>query len=363
MKSKENYYYDVLEDIKNYNDAWLYIIIGGRNTGKTYSALKATLINKIKFVFVKRTIEDVDLLCAGGGKIGIKQNEFGVDLSPFKSINRDMHTNIKAFSIKNGLGGFWVTDEEGTPLGTPLGYLLSLSAVSKFKGFDLSECDWIIFDEFIPAPWERVNKKEGDQLLDLYKTVARDREHRGKEPLKLICLANATQVSNPITNTVELVDKLVDMQIKGIPADYDINRGIFVRMINDNKDFVEKEKETMIYKAMGGTAWGKMAFSNEFAYNDFTSVGKINLKNYIPVVGLEYKEKKYYIYQKEGKYYMTKSQNNKCKMYNLNTENSQKAFYIDYVIDLKNECVNGCMTFESYSMYDLIINYRKFFII
>ena len=62
-------YYDISEDFKLYPDLWCYVVIGGRTTGKTYSALKYCLKKKIKFVFLKRTIEDVKLLC-NRGKLG-----------------------------------------------------------------------------------------------------------------------------------------------------------------------------------------------------------------------------------------------------------------------------------------------------
>ena len=364
---KNNYYYDVDNDIKDYPSAWSYIIVGGRNTGKTYSALKSCLVNERKFVFIKRTIEDVELLCAGSGRIGTKTNEYGIDLSPFKAINRDMGSNIKAFTIKKGLGGFWkcCQDENGVdmPDGAPIGYLISLSAVSKFKGFDLSDCDWIIFDEFIPQPWDKVNRKEGEQLMDLYKTVARDREHRGKDPLKLICLANATSISNPVANILEITDQMADMQVKKKSIYYNEERGIFVHIINDNYEFKQKEMESQIYKAMGDTAWGRMAFNNEFAYNDFTNVGRIRLKGYKPVTGVIYKNNRWYVYMKDGQYYMCTSRNDQIELYNLNLENDQKLFYTEYAIDLRNECIDGRMIFESYSMYDLIINYKKMFVL
>ena len=51
------------------------------------------------------------------------------------------------------------------------------------KGFDLSECDYLIFDEFIPKRHERLNRNEGDQLMDIYMTVSRDRVQRGRGEL------------------------------------------------------------------------------------------------------------------------------------------------------------------------------------
>lgn len=363
MATKQKYYYDIEDDLKAYPDAWCYIIIGGRNTGKTYSCLKHTYKNKIKHVFLKRTGEDVDLLTAGSGRIGSKENEFGIDLSPYKSINRDLLCDVRAYSIKKGLGAFYdhLNDEV---TGTPIGYLLALNYVTKFKGFDLSECDFLIFDEFIPQLWDRINRKEGEQLMDLYKTIARDREHRGKPALKLICLANATSISNPVMNILEITDHVAQMQLTGQEILYFEHRGILIHIIKDNPDFSKKEKESKIYAAMGETNWGRMAFDNEFAYNDFSCIGRTQLKGYKPVCSMSYKNDNYYIYNKDGNYYMTKSAHDKkTEIYNLNRENDQKLFFANYNYELREKCIEGKMIFETFTMYDLIINYKKHFIV
>jgi len=358
----DNYYYNIAEDLEAYPDAWCYIIVGGRATGKTYSTLKDCLLNNRSFVFLKRTNEDVDLLCAGSGKVGSKTNEYGVDLSPFKSINRDLGTDVRAYGIKKGLGGFWkhLNDEIS---GLPIGYLLSLNSVTKFKGFDLSECDWLIFDEFIPNVYDRINRKEGEQLLDLYKTISRDREHRGKSPLKLICLANATSISNPVMNILEITDDVATMEAKDQEDLYLSDRGIYIHKIPDNTEFAKKEKETAVYKALGHTAWAKMSQGSSFAYNDFSSIGRTSLKGYIPVCAISYKTFNYYVYQKDGKYFMCSSRHNSDEIYNLNKENDQKLFFVERCIDLRNECIEGNMLFETYTMYDLIVNYKKHFVL
>lgn len=352
---KNNYYYDIENDLQESDDFWCYIIIGGRNTGKTYSCLKSCYLNKRNFVFVKRTLEDIDLLCDK------KNEEIDFDVSPFKSINRDLGSNVRALKVKKGVGGFYKCNEDNEPIGLPIGYIVSLSGVSKVKGFDLSDCDWLIFDEFIPQPWDRINRKEGEQLMDLYKTVSRDREHRGKDALKLICLANATKISNPVCNILEITDKLVDMQVNHSSFYKDLDRGIFVHQIKDNLDFMEEEKKSQIYKAMASTEWGKMALNNEFAYDDFTAVKKSNLKGYRPLIGIKYKSKTYYIYNKESDFYMTLAPAKVSRIYNLKIENDQKAFFIDWVLDLQDASIEGRLLFEQYTMYDLIMNYKQFF--
>lgn len=357
-----DYYYHVEADLAAYPKADIFIIIGGRNTGKTYSALKDCYLNERKFVFIKRTMEDVDLLCSGMN-ITRSAGEYIPDLSPFAPINRDLHCNVRAVKIRNGLGAFYHCDEENEPAGAPIGFLIAMTAVTKFKGFDMSEADWLIFDEFIPQPWERVNRKEGEQLLDLYKTVARDREHRGRDPLKLICLANATSITNPVMNIFEIVNDVARMNVSGEEYNYIKERGILIHMIKDNPDFLLKEKESTMFRAMGDTAWGSMAFDNQFGYNDFSAIGRMSVRKMKPVCSVSYKHDNYYIYVKDGQYYMTTTRHNSDRIYNLNQENDQKLFWVDYGIDLRNECIEGKMLFESYTMYDLIVNYKKIFIL
>lgn len=348
-------YYNIEDDLRDYPAAWAYIITGGRATGKTYGALYYAMHNKIKFVFAKRTIDDVKLLCGTG-----RLSEFEIDLSPFKPINRDYCTNIRARIISDkGIGGFWHFSD-GEPQGDPIGYILALSAVQKFKGFDLSECDLLIMDEYQPQPWERVNKKEGEQILDLYKTIARDRELRGRDPLKIIALANAVSISNPLHNILEITDTMADMQASGQDVYYD--RGIFVRLLKTPDDIHTADVQTLIYKAMHNTKWGQMAYDNVYAYDDLSSIGKVSLKGYICDCRIIYKTSEWFLYRKQGRWYLSASRSDKYrKSYDLNKENDQKLFNVDKRIDLYDRTAQGKVVYENYTMYDVIMNYSKHF--
>ena len=354
-------YYQIAEDVAAYPGAWCYIVVGGRNTGKTYGALLDQLRRDEPHVFIKRTNKDVELLCTGN-RIGEKEKEYALDFSPYKAINRDTGETIKAYKINDGIGAFYRTGEEGAT-GKPLGYLLSLSAVHKYKGFDLSECGAIIFDEFIPQPWERVGRKEGEQLMDLYKTVARDRTLRGLPELRLYCLANAVNIYNPTCEVLEVTDIIANMATRHQETYYDEARGIFIRKLVTSEEMMEAEEKTGIYRAMAGTAWGDMAFNNEFAYNDFSCVRKMSLKGYRPLIELTHKRKKLYIYSNGNTFYMTSSPNKCALSYDLNREMDQRAFYLDHGIDLLNASTRGQMYFEKYSYYDLIVNFRNRFVI
>lgn len=356
-------YYNIADDIAAYPKAWAFIIVGGRNTGKTYGTLDYFRSMVQKITFVKRTNEDVDTLCAGNS-IGKKGAEYEVDFSPYKSINRDKGTSIKAFKIKNGLGGFYNTSKDGEAVGSPVSYLVSLYSVNKVKGFDLSDSEALVFDEFIPQPWERINRKEGEQLMDLYKTVARDRTLRGRSELKLICLANAVNIYNPTCEILEVTDIMAEMCAKHTDTYYNEDRGIFIRILKTSDEMMAAEKKTGIYKSMADTAWGRMAFGNEFAYNDFSCIKQVALKGYQPNCCFDYKGKRCYIYLGPAGWYLTNSAfQNPEIVYNLDTETGQRAFYYDKVIDIMNDTIDGRGLFKKYTYYDLIMNFKKRFII
>ena len=347
-------YYLVENDVARYPDAWLYIVFSRRGPGKTYGFLDWMRREKKKFLYLKRTNDDVDLLTSG--------NKFGFDPSPFAPINRDKGSNIHAVKIRNGLGAFHEMDEEYSPVGEPLGYVLSMNAAAKFKGFDFSDCDYMCLDEFIPLPGTIVKQSEGETLLDMYMTVARDRQKRGKDPLKLILFANAEDISGPITNTLEVVDDIAEMCARGDNYYYDEERGIMVHHITEIQ--IQENEKTGIYKAMEGTAWHAKSFGGEFAKNDFSNVTEKTLKHSRPMYELTYKSHKYYIYfnHNSGTYYMTYKPAPKTILsYDLNRENGQKAFFIDRIPQLRQALIADRFKFEKYSMYDLIMNYRKIF--
>lgn len=359
-------YYDIKEDIEEYPEAWCYIITGGRKGGKTYSTLWYAYENKIPFIFCKRTMDDVDILCAGSDiskRDGVlRKMEGGVDLSPFKSINRDKGTNVQAFSIRKGIGAFYNCTEEHEAKGKPVGYIFGLSGVTKFKGFELAESckdQFIIFDEFIPNIYDRTNINEGTQLLDFYMTVTRDRIERGLNEIKLICLANATNISNSITNTLEITDQLAQMQIDRQSRLYLPEKKIFIHQIEIEENRAELDANTGIYMAMKGTRWGAMTYDNSFSYNDFTNVDRQSIKKTKPVCGFKHNRQTFYIYHKDNNFYVCRSRAEGVKVYDLFLRGDRKKFYLDYCMDIQEATVSGLVKYETYTAYDVIMNFKK----
>ena len=351
---KQIKYYDIRDDLRKFPNMWCYLIWSKRGPGKTYSTLRKCIEDKEKFVFLKRTIVDVDMLCASGTR---KDIEF--DISPFVPLNRDFGWDIKPVKIIKGIAGFYHCSEEGKPAGSPVGYACALSAAKDIKGFDLSECDYLIFDEFIPKRHERLNRNEGDQLMDIYMTVSRDRVQRGRGELTLICLANATSINNPVFNVLDVMDIAAEMDLKNEEYHLQNWRRILLHKIPSIE--VPEEEKTGIELAMTGTAWAEMAFGGHFAYDDFTAVSHQRLKGYHPVCSYTYKKETVYIYEKDGKYYATNAKATGVTNYNLARENQQKKFFYDYVVKLRDEAIEDNFIFQKYSMYDLIVNYKKIF--
>ena len=358
MKSdwKNEKYYYFADDLAKYPAAWCYVVYSRRGPGKTYSALRYAYEQKIPIFYLKRTKDDVDLICTGATR--------GVDLSPYKPICRDTDYRIEAKLItKSGFGAFYdhFDNETGEPIGAPFSYCGALNAMKSIKGFDLSICDWLLLDEFIPQAGEIVKRREGEMVLDMYMTLARDRQLRGRGDLKLILFANAENISTPITNELAIVDDIAELSASGETHLYLEDRGIMIHHITDQEYPIQEEQKSGIYKGMAGTPWFEKAFGGEFANNDFSNVGRVNLKNYQPLTGWTYKKKECYIYTKDGRYFFTGSKSNSIELYDLNRENDQKRFYRDFVVDLRVACSENLCVFQKYTFYDLLVNYKQFF--
>lgn len=356
---EENYndgYYHISEDVQNYPDATVYIIWSHRGPGKTYGALRYPY-HKFRTLYMKRTNKDISTICEYTGDIDF-------DPSPWSPLNRDFGINVKPRLIKDGIGAFYDADEEGKPSGPVINYVASLNALKTLKGMDLSDIDWIIFDEFIPLAGEVVKKAEGNMLLDLYETLSRDRIKRGRPPLKLIMFANAEEISTHITNALEVVDTMAEMQARNQHLYYDEERGILFHHLTEKECPVHGDENKGMMRVMKGTAWAAKSYGGMFSQNDFSNVEQISLKGMRCMYHLHYRRTNdAYIYfnSRTGMYYMTDTKGQPIQSYNLDRENEQKKFFFDHGIDLREKCINDRVRFKKYSYYDLLINYTKFY--
>ena len=283
--------YADIESILSVNVPFIFLI-GGRGTGKTYGALKYAVTHNRKIMLMRRTQSQADL---------INKQEF----SPFKPIERDLAVEISVDSVNKYSSAFYLDDQ-------CIGYSCALSTVSNLRGFDASDLDLLIYDEFIPEKHERPIKNEGSAFLNAYETMNRNRELQGKDPLQLLALANANDISNPIFMELGLIDICDKMKQKQNPVYVDKKRGVCIVMLDGSKISLQK-KNTALYRLTEKSDFASMALANSFAYNSTQSIKSQNIKSYKILCGVG----DIYIYKhrSDRKYYVTEYCSGKCDKY------------------------------------------------
>ena len=236
-------------------------ICGGRGTGKTYDALRTARNNGIKFIFLRRTQAQADL---------ISKAEFSI----FKPLNEDEGWNIYPERVSKYNSAFVENDIQ-------IGYTAALSTLSNMRGFDASDIQLIIYDEFIPEKHERPIKNEAAALWNAYETINRNRELKGIAPVQLLCLANANDITNPVFESLNLIRVADRMQKKGSERWIDDKRGIQLIMLQ-RSPISRKKGNTVLYNLTEGSDFSRMSLDNSFNVNR-QHVRPRPLGEYIPV--------------------------------------------------------------------------------
>lgn len=246
---------------------------GGRGVGKTYGALKAAL--KHKFIYTRRLQSELDV---------INKPEY----MPFKALMADdpgLHIGINSISKYNAAFYNQAETEAGwVNAGSPIGYTAALSTFANIRGFDASDVDLWIYDEFIPEAHVRPIKEEGKAFLNAYETINRNRELKGGKPLKVICLANSNRLANPIYVELDLVSVAERMKRRGKNFYRDAKTGILMVDPFDSP-ISEAKSETALYKlANRDSDFYNMSIGNVFDDLELSSVSPANLKEFKPLV-------------------------------------------------------------------------------
>lgn len=241
-------------------------IVGGRGTGKTFTALKTAVEDEQLFMLMRRTQIQADL---------ISKPEFSV----FKPLNKILGWDIQPKSISKYNSMFYrtVSDQQ-----IPVGYSCALSTLSSMRGFDASDIRILIYDEFIPEPHEHLLKHEADALWNAYETMNRNRELSGEAALQLLCLANSNDIANPVFESLGLIRIADRMQQTGSMRWTDDKRGIQLIVITKSPISTAKST-TALYALTEGTDFAAMALSSDFRV-DRSHIRPRPLSEYIPVV-------------------------------------------------------------------------------
>lgn len=258
-------------------------VTGARGTGKTFSSLKCLIERKETFIFMRRTQTEADLQAGTGSTSDISKvlDYLGV---PYEF--HRIHKNVSACLYGESDGVI---------------YILGLSTFAKVRGMDFSDCNYILYDEFITEPHVPALKAEGFALMNLYESVNRNREIEGQKPVKLVCLSNSLNIANDIFISWDLI--AAAEELSNAPADRMIyTRGDILLIIMKNSPVSLQKAQTVLYKN-ASEEFSAMALNNKFVLNDFTYVEPQNLKDYKAVlsVGSLY----LYRHKSEHLYYVT----------------------------------------------------------
>ena len=243
-------------------------LVGGRGTGKTYTTLKVAKEDGRRFMLMRRTQSQADL---------ISKPEFSV----FKPLNEDLGWDVRVHSISKYNSMFYELSGEDE---LPVGYTCALSTISNMRGFDASDIQLLIYDEFIPEKHERLLKNEADALFNAYETMNRNRELKGIAPIQMVCLANANDITNPVFEQLKLIRIADKMQKGGTDRWTDDQRGIQLIMLH-RSPISRKKSGTALYALTEGSTFASMALDNDFNV-DRQHVRPRPLTEYVPVCSI-----------------------------------------------------------------------------
>lgn len=173
-------FYDIRKTLKDYPEAYYYVVFGERSNGKTYSALDYGLERYIKngeqFAYIRRFAEDVRKKNAGNLFNGHIENERIVQLT--KGIFNTVTYTGQKFYLEG-------TDENGEKIKTeePIGYAFDLNSMEHYKSMSFPKITTVIFDEFMSRQGYLPN--EWILFTNMLSTIIRHRNN-----VKIILLGN-----------------------------------------------------------------------------------------------------------------------------------------------------------------------------
>ncbi len=248
------------KEAKRINAAFV-VILGTRQIGKTYGTLKLMTDEKRNFILMRRTQTETDFITNG-------------TLNPFLALGR---SDIKVKKESQYIGKIQAETESGFE---PIGITLSLTCVSKIRGFSGNAFTDLVYDEFIPESHVNRIRNEGDAFLNAVVTISGNREIEGQPPLRCWLLANSNNIGSPILKALNITDKVESMDKSGQELSILPDRGIII-VLAKARELSDKRKKTSLMKAISKESeFSKMAYDNEFSYNDAENVTRRDLKQY-----------------------------------------------------------------------------------
>ena len=309
------------------------IIVGPRGVGKTYGGFRKLVKEGKKFIYLRRLKSQLELCSREEG-------------NPFKAINADLGTEIRPYPA-SGIISF----RNGDKAGEVAAIGVALSVVANLRGIDFSDCDYIIFDEFIASAGERPIKNEFQSFLNFYETVNRNRELLGKPPVKCFMLGNANKLANPYFTGWHFMRTAIKM-IAGQQMMWRSADGSRMIIFLLNSPISEKKRNTALYQNASDD-FLQMALDNSFR-TDETQIKSEPLKEYTHIVSIG--EIGIYKHKSERKYYVSATRGN--SPYYDDYGIMLKRFQLDFYMLRVYYMVNKIVWFES---FELEVIFRELF--
>jgi len=327
-------------------------IVGGRAIGKTFGSLKYVIDNDIKFIYMRRTQMQVDMIRSD-------------DLNPFNALRTvlgDKYNFCMKKINKNITGVYDAAFNPDTqvyePSGAVRGYIMALSTVANIRGFDASDVRALVYDEFIGERHERRLSSEGTAFLNAVETIARNRELTGGDPLKVICLSNANDLANPIFIELQIVGAVEKMLQTGVEFKLFQQRSLALYVLHDTGISLKKA-ETSLYRLVGSESeFSRMSIGNDFTKEERALIRSENIREYKALVRVG--EITVYKHKSRRIYYVTSFNSGSPEVYDSG-EMELKRFTRDYYF-LWLSYLNRNIIFESYIdqiIFEKYFNIRK----
>ena len=333
-----------IENVADRNNIAFIVIIGKRQVGKTYGTLKLMLDEYKRFILLR------------GMKTELEMLERNVN-SPFEKI--DGYKGQISF-IKDSEYTARITKTvmgpENEELTEDIGMGAALSSIGRIRGFNGDIYTDVVFDEFIPESHLLKVRHGDDAFNNMYTTVAGNRELEGKPPLRVWLLANSNNLDSDILTALRITDVVERMSLRGEESRIIKDRGIMI-LLPDSSQIIEKRKDTALYKAIGGgSKFSRMAFDNEFSYNDYTDVGTCPLKEYKPIMRID--TCIVHLHKNNKTIYVTNLYAVKCRHAYNDNEHDRMKILRDFP-ELKAAYLKGRFIFESMAVKNRILNYMN----
>lgn len=319
-------------------------IIGGRGTGKTYGSIKYLLEERKRFILLRRTATQAQLVQTPS-------------MSPIKSVVNDTGLPFVAGGVTKGIGGVYeyreTEDGKQELINPPLGYVAALSTFANVRGFDASDVEFIFYDEFIKEQHEKGIPSEADALLNAYETVNRNRELYNRPPVKLVATSNSTDLANPIFTRLGLVLEFEKMRKKGYQLRFLADRSTILIDLQNNP-ISESKRTTALYRMAHGTDFARMALDNDYNIN-LDRYQSLSLREYKPLVCIG--ELCIYKHKSRTEYYCTPHYSGSPRVYGVTAMELKRFKRWESWVALAY--INGSIQFESYYCEALLCEYLK----